>query len=201
MIIYLNSEVIEKSSLSLGEILFILAIQNKVNFPESEESLRKKGFISVAYDKETHLSAGYFVTNKGNQAMNSVILDSDKLVGTKDIVDRVDYLVAQLQSIYPEGKNYNNQYWRGNKTDIKRKLQIFFKKYGDSYTDEQIIKATKAYVSGFNGDYKFMRLLQYFIWKEEVKDGTKVPISDLANYIENAGQENDLTEDWTSSLN
>ena len=45
-----------------------------------------------------------------------------------------------------------------------------------------------------------MRLLQYFIWKEEVKDGTKVPISELANYIENAGQESDLTNNWTTTL-
>ena len=62
-------------------------------------------------------------------------------------------------------------------------------------------KSTQAYVSGFNGEYKFMRLLQYFIWKEEVKDGTKVPISELANYIENADQTNEMSVDWTSTLN
>ena len=45
-----------------------------------------------------------------------------------------------------------------------------------------------------------MRLLQYFIWKEEVKDGTKVPISELANYIENEGQTDSLTDNWTTTL-
>ena len=38
------------------------------------------------------------------------------------------------------------------------------------------------------------------IWKEEVKDGTKVPISELANYIENEGQTDSLTDNWTSTL-
>lgn len=200
MIISLNDEVIAKSGVSIGEVLFMIAIQNNVDFDTVKSELKSKGFISTSYDKDTHLPIGLFVTSKGNNVVNNIILDSDKSERTNDFNLRIEALVSQLQSIYPEGKNFNNQYWRGNKTDIKRKLQIFFKKYGDDYTDEQIINATQAYVSGFNGEYKFMRLLQYFIWKEEVKDGTKVPISELANYIENAGQENDLTNDWTSTL-
>lgn len=200
MIISLNDEVIAKSGVSIGEVLFMIAIQNNVDFDTVKSELKSKGFISTSYDKDTHLPIGLFVTSKGNNVVNNIILDSDKSERTNDFNLKIEALVSQLQSIYPEGKNFNNQYWRGNKTDIKRKLQIFFKKYGDDYTDEQIINATQAYVSGFNGEYKFMRLLQYFIWKEEVKDGTKVPISELANYIENAGQENDLTNDWTSTL-
>lgn len=200
MTISLNDKVIAGSGLSLGEILLMIAIQNNVDFVISEQELRKKGFISTAYDKETYLPVGYFVTNSGNDVLNGVILGSDKSIGTNDFSQRIEALVPQLQSIYPEGKNFNNQYWRGNKTDIKRKLQTFFKKYGNDYTDEQIINATQAYVSGFNGEYKFMRLLQYFIWKEEIKDGTKVSVSELANYIENEGQTSSLTDNWTTTL-
>lgn len=199
MTISLNDKVIKKSGLSLGEVLLMIAIQNNVDFHVAENELKKKGFISTSYN-QLFQPEGLFVTSKGNNMVNKIILDSDKSVGTDDFNQRIEALVPQLQSIYPEGKNFNNQYWRGNKTDIKRKLQTFFKKYGNDYTDEQIINATQAYVSGFNGDYNYMRLLQYFIWKEEVKDGTKVPVSELANYIENAGQENDLTKDWTSTL-
>lgn len=201
MTISLNDKVIAASDVSLGEALLIIAIQNGVNFQEAEKSLKAKGFISVAYDPNTHLPIGHFVTNRGRDAINTVILNSDKNVGTPEVVKRIEALVPQMQAIYPEGKNFNGQYWRGNKTDIKKKLQTFFKKYGNEFTDEQILAATREYVSGFNGDYKFMRLLQYFIWKEETKDGTKVSISELANYIENAGQEGDLTDNWTTTLN
>lgn len=201
MTISLNDKVIKKSGVSLGEVLLMIAIQNNVDFNAAESELKKKGLISTSYDRETHLPVGLFVTSMGNNVVNNIILDSDKSVGTDDFNQRIEALVPQLQSIYPEGKNFNNQYWRGNKTDIKRKLQTFFKKYGNDYTDEQIINATQAYVSGFNGEHKFMRLLQYFIWKEEVKDGTKVPISELANYIENADQTNEMSVDWTSTLN
>lgn len=201
MTISLNDKIIKKSEVSLGEVLLMIAIQNNVDFIAAEKELKKKGFISTSYNKDTHLPIGLFITSKGNSTLNNIILDSDKSVGTDDFNQRIELLVPQLQAIYPEGKNFNNQYWRGNKTDIKRKLQTFFKKYGNEYTDEQIIKATQSYVSGFNGEYKFMRLLQYFIWKEEVKDGTKVPISELANYLENAGQTNEMSIDWTSTLN
>ena len=194
MVISLDNKVIERSGLSLGEVLFLISLENNVDFSDAERSLRNAGFISYAYDKETHLPVGYFVTRAGKDKLNSIILDSDKVVGTNDFTQRIETLVPQLQSIYPGGKNFNNQYWRGNKTDIKRKLQTFFKKYGNDYTDEQIINATKSYVSGFNSSYQYMRLLQYFIWKEEIKDGVKVPISELANHIENAGQNSN--QDW-----
>lgn len=203
MTISLNDKVIAKSRLTLGEVLLLIAVQNNVDFEESEKTLVSKGYISIKYSKQQELFVkdGFFITNKGKDALNTIVLDSDKVVGTEDFITRIEQLVPQLQSIYPDGKNFNNQYWKGNKTDIKKKLQTFFKKYGNEYTDEQLITATRAYVAGFNGDYKFMRLLKYFIWKEEVKDGTRVPVSELADYIENAGQENDLTNDWTSSLN
>lgn len=200
MTISLNDKVIKKSGVSLGEVLLMIAIQNNVDFNAAESELKKKGLISTSYNKTTHLPEGLFVTSAGNSIVNKVILDSDKAVGTKEFIERIENLVPQLQSIYPEGKNFSGQYWRGNKPDIKERLQQFFKQYGDSYTDEQIIRATTEYVKGFDGDYKFMRLLKYFIWKKEVKAGTRDQISELANYMENAGQESDLTNNWTTIL-
>ena len=195
----LDEKVIEAKGLTLAEVLLLIAIQNSADFTEAEVSLLKKGFISRSYDSN-YKPDGFFITNAGKNILFDMIVASDKVVGTGDFTTRIEALVPKLQGVFPEGKNFNNQYWRGNKTDIKRKLQTFFKKYGDDYTDEQILNATQAYVSGFNGTYQYMRLLQYFIWKEEVKDGTKVPVSDLANYIENAGQERDLTSDWTTEV-
>ena len=75
--------------------------------------------------------------------------------------------------------------------------------FGDAYTDDQIIAAARKYVASFNGDYKYMRLLKYFIWKNDAKrteEGLSVEqVSDLATFIENADQE-DLRNDWTSTL-
>ena len=83
-------------------------------------------------------------------------------------------------------------------------MKKFFKLYG-SYTDEQILEAARKYVASFNGNYSYMRVLKYFIWKDEVKidgEGNRYvdEVSDLANWIENSGQANSLTSDWTSNL-
>jgi hypothetical protein len=84
-------------------------------------------------------------------------------------------------------------------------LKKFFKLYGNKYTDEQITTATQNYVSSFNGRYQYMRVLKYFIWKDEKKvDSEGVghieEVSDLAAFIENAGQDKQLREDWMSNM-
>ena len=84
---------------------------------------------------------------------------------------------------------------------IVRRLKLFFKKYENTYTDEQIIQATEKYVQGFNGNYQYMRLLKYFIFREKVGAAGEVEgDSELISYIENAGQEEYLSNDWTSTL-
>ena len=57
----------------------------------------------------------------------------------------------------------------------------------------------------FNGDYTYMRILKYFIWKDEKKLNQNGELyieetSDLASYIENEGQEDSIENDWTSTL-
>ena len=71
------------------------------------------------------------------------------------------------------------------------------------YTDEQILQATQKYVDSFNGNYTFMRVLKYFIIKDVRKQGEEVnyveQVSELASYLENAGQE-DYNKNWTAQL-
>ena len=80
-------------------------------------------------------------------------------------------------------------------------------KYGE-YTDEQVIEATKAYVASFNGNYTYMQLLKYFIWKnkvtgEEVVRGRVVGEverqSQLAAWIEDT-PEKSTSADWEIEL-
>ena len=91
-------------------------------------------------------------------------------------------------------------YYRCNRADIVRKLKSFFRRYGE-YTSEQIIEATQRYVASFNGNYTYLRLLKYFIWKDENKDGETLQVSQLADWIENKGSVNPSNSDWTTSLN
>ena len=113
---------------------------------------------------------------------------------------RCQNLAIKLRDIYPKGKMPGtNYYYKGNIEDIRKKLQSFFLRYPD-YTDEQVITATQKYVNSMNGNYTYLKLLKYFIWKSEVKDGEQVVTSILSDYIENEGQEDSINNDWTSEL-
>lgn len=198
MKICLSKEACSSNNITLGEALLLLAIANKANLEEAEQSLIKRGYIT-ANRNNLFQQIGWRITSKGTSAIDSVIVDSDENQKPEDnLVD----LATKLKEIFPKGKKVGtNYYWADGVALIVRRLKLFFKKYGDSYTDEQIVQAAEKYVQGFNGDYQYMKLLKYFILKEKVGAGGDVEgESDLINYIENAGQEDTLSNDWTSTL-
>lgn len=199
MTISLNKEACSNNGITLGEALLMLAIANKADLKEAEQALIKKGYITADRD-DLFQQIGWRLTNKGTEIIDSVVLDSDKHQEPKD---RLNSLATKLKEIFPKGKkDGTNYYWAEGVALIVRRLKLFFKKYGNDFTDEQIIQATEKYVQGFNGNYQYMRLLKYFIFKEKVGAGGEVEgDSELISYIENAGQEENLRNDWTSSIN
>lgn len=200
MKITIDEGVCEKNGIEVGELLMVLIIKLGDNVSELCTQMLNKEIIVT----DNNISGNYLVTQRWNDVAETVLLDSDK---DRQSVDRLENLVIQLQAIFPEGKKEGtSQYWRGNKREILLRLKKFFKLYDNTYTDEQILNATKNYVTNFNGNYNYMRVLKYFIWKDEKKlheDGKMgvVEVSDLANYIENADSTNDLKDEWTSTLN
>lgn len=199
MTISLNKEACSSNGITLGEALLMLAIANKADLKEAEQALIKKGYITADRD-DLFQQIGWRLTNKGTEIIDSVVIDSDKHQEPKD---RLNSLATKLKEIFPKGKkDGTNYYWAEGVALIVRRLKLFFKKYGNDFTDEQIIQATEKYVQGFNGNYQYMRLLKYFIFKEKVGAGGEVEgDSELISYIENAGQEENLRNDWTSSIN
>lgn len=200
MKITIDEGVCEKNGIEVGELLMVLIIKLGNNVSELCTQMLNKEIIVT----DNNISGNYLITQRWSDVAETVLLDSDK---DRQSVDRLENLVIQLQAIFPEGKKEGtSQYWRGNKREILLRLKKFFKLYDNTYTDEQILNATKNYVTNFNGNYNYMRVLKYFIWKDEKKlheDGKMgvVEVSDLANYIENADSTNDLKDEWTSTLN
>ena len=185
--------VILKHKLTIPEYYLLLSIKNEPNTEKLIGKLLNSNKIGRALkDGEPD---GYFIIPETIHTLADIQVESSPALFNKS--QRIENLIPILQGIFPEGKNLNGQYWRCNKTDLKRRLVLFFEKYGD-YTDEQIISATQAYVDSFKGSMKYMRLLKYFIWKEEIKDGSKVLVSELADIIENGNQI--TNDDWTTEL-
>lgn len=194
----LNKEAAQQNGITIDEALLMLVIHNKANLEGAERALIQKGLIT-AERNDLFQQVGWRLTNKGTEVLDSVIMDSDK---EQEPQDRLIQLATKLKEIFPKGKkDGTNYYWADGVALIVRRLKLFFKKYGNKFTDEQIIQAAEKYVQGFNGNYQYMRLLKYFIFKEKVgANGEVEGDSELISYIENAGQEEDLRNDWTSNL-
>ena len=194
----LNKKAAQQNGITIDEALLMLAIHNKADLERAEKALVQKGLIT-AERNDLFQQIGWRLTNKGTEVLDYVIMDSDK---EQEPQDRLIQLATKLKEIFPKGKkDGTNYYWAEGVALIVRRLKLFFKKYGNEFTDEQIVQAAEKYVQGFNGNYQYMRLLKYFIFKEKVgANGEVEGDSELISYIENAGQEEDLRNDWATTL-
>lgn len=126
---------------------------------------------------------------------------ADMEISGKNNDTRFDSLADKLRELFPTGRKPGTQLqWRDSTKVISQRLKAFVKKFEIEFTDEQAIEATKKYIEGFNGNYQFMQVLKYFIMKANKEDGTSVINSQLLSYMDNAGQEDELNNDWTSTL-
>ena len=196
MKIEINEDICEKNGLNISELFAILLIKSCEDLAKLFQSMEDRKILVKDMFK------GYMITQRWDDVASSILLDSDK---NHQSTERHENLVVKLMEQFPKEKKAGTcHYFRGNKKDNILRLKKFFKLYG-KYTDQQIIDAAKRYVSSFNGNYSYMRVLKYFIWKDDVKtdaDGNRYvdEVSDLANWIENAGQEDSMNNDWTSTL-
>lgn len=191
MNIAINDEILNNHGLSLSEfacILYYLDENTDILNKELCEKVWEKGFLIKVVD-------GFKIDNNKFSEIETMVAKAT-VVQSKG--DRLLNLANALREIFPGGKKPGtNYYWRDNPNIIAQRLSIFLKKYGDTYTDEQIINAAKRYVESFNGNYQFMQLLKYFISKQNKQTGE--PNSELASYLANEGQEG-LRNDWDLEL-
>jgi hypothetical protein len=197
MKLVIDSEVCESKGLTLEEFIVLYLNSKNVDISKTINSIIEKKVAG----KDLFNPNAVVLSSNSRKLLEEIILDSDKTVAKNN--KRLENLAEKLRELYPEGKKQGTQYyWRDSNSVIVKKLKALIKKYGDCFTDEQAINATKKYVESFNGNYQFMQLLKYFISKNVVKGGEVEETSQLLSYIENAGQEDkqQLTIDWETEL-
>lgn len=188
--------VLEKHDLTVSEFMVLYLSVNSVNIKSCMDSLVAKGLA----DKNLFSEDSIVVSDKVKDLVSTIAIDSDKSVIDKD-AEFIE-LANELRELYPAGRKEGTTYmWRGTTAEIAKKLKTLVVKYKYSFTREQVIKATKDYISSFNGNYKKMRLLKYFILKSEkdADDNVNV-ISELMTLIENEGQTDAQRDDWMSTM-
>lgn len=203
---FISEDSIKHLNLPIGDLLLLTAIY--FESPISNPTIKKlfaEGYLEYAgFDCNGEVQ-GIKLTEEGIKKVETMFLNSEFNICEKD---KFETLAEKLMEVFPKGKQPGGKYYyRGNAKDVALKLKKFFKKYGDTYTDEQIINAAKRYVTSFNGNYTYMRLLKYFIWKSVAKideEGKSYieEVSELADYITNENSDTVMhnNQDWTANL-
>lgn len=197
MKITIDENICIEKGLDLPSLLAILLVKTDVDISFLFKTLQEKQILIK------DILGNYNVTQKWSELADSIILSSDPYIMKEENIEK---LAIELMEIFPNGKKEGTStYWKGNKKDIKLRLQKFFKLYGNKYTNNDIINATKNYVNSFNGNYKYMRILKYFIWKDDKKINSEGKIyieevSDLATFIENYNSNINTNKEWTIDL-
>ena len=195
MKITISEDVCSRHKVSLEKILLILLARVSRNIPSALDALLKEDVIRKDED-------GYSVSEGWSDSIDNILVESET---NKETDDRILELADKMMEEFPKGrKEGSNQYWRGNKKEIAVRLRKFAKMYGGKWTDIELLKATRRYVQSFNGNYKYMRVLKYFIWKVERKqdeEGNQISCetSDRATLLENKEDTVD-NNDWTNEL-
>lgn len=196
MRISIDESICKKYNMTLPEVLGMLLVKTGESQTVFQQMLEKQMIVTDGIFKQL------MVTQRWDDVMSNILLDSDS---DKQSDDRLDILATALMEIFPKQKKVGtSHYFRGNRKDVILRLKKFFKLYGGKFSDEQILDAAKRYVESFNGNYQYMRVLKYFLWKDEKKVNTEGEIyidesSDLATLIENVDSE-DYRQDWTTSI-
>ena len=207
MKIVLDTEVCKKEGKDTDVILYLLSLLSGCKITVSTfEKARQQGMLRFEqmYDPRKPFPEYVSLTETAEHVVEGLMASSSNVASE----ERCTQLAEQLREIFPSGKKPGYAYtWRDSVSCIADRLKKFFMKYGE-YSDEQVIEATKAYVASFNGNYQYMQLLKYFIWKnkvtgEEVVRGRVVGEverqSQLAAWIEDT-PEKSTSADWDIAL-
>jgi hypothetical protein len=186
MDLIINSNEAQKRGLNTYEVLASLLIKD-YDWERAVSELLLKGII-------VEVGNGKFeVTQHWKDELENILACSVKSVPTNE---QLTQFAEELRAIMPAGKMPGTAYyWKGNSREIVQKLQKFYSVYGTSYSQEEIKNALQRYVSSFNGNYRYMRLLKYFIFKK-VDSGEEV--SELATLLENQNEEQ--STNWMDEL-
>lgn len=188
---YVSIEVCKRYCLSPAHVYIMLAVKES-NMEEEKEKMK-----SCRMPLLSSISGTDTLTPLGEGILDSIVSESKEEVKP---IPRSVVLAKEMMELMPSGKKPGSTYyWKGNLRDNSDRLDRFFAYYGDHWSNEEIIEATKKYIEAHRGNQTYMRLLKYFIIKDERKLGGDI-VSDLATYLENEDDAAKEDNPWTDEL-
>ena len=149
MNLLLQTETFLKNNLTDEEVLYMLILSRGCSIEKAQESLLKKGFIT----QDGNIFADYRITKAGVDAVNAVVLDSDKKIPTKTDKELRE-LASDLIALFPKGYQQGNRYpWRMSPSAAVERLRSFFLKFNNDYTFDEIARLLEETKQQLGRDY------------------------------------------------
>lgn len=193
MNISINEKVLRKYDLTLNEFLVLFLCSREADIEKTIETLIDKKIV----DKDLYNKVSAVVSDNTKELISSIIIDSGPSVIGKE--EEFNDLANKMRELFPEGrKPGTTYYWRDSTPIIAKKLKTVVEKFNTQFTEEQALNATRRYVESFNGDYRFMQLLKYFILKTDKATGDIR--SDFLSLLQNPDAEDSLNDNWLNEV-
>lgn len=192
----INEDLLNKYNLTLNEFLLLIFLAKGGDIQKCIDSLFAKDML------ETGISHPELIVVDQNirDIIDTILVESNTRVSNKE--EFFTEVANKLRELFPKGNKPGTNYsWRGSTVEIARKLKNLVAKYNCKFTEEEAINATKAYVESFNGDYKYMKLLKYFLLKTPINNNGDIEVqSEFMSYLENKDYINRNDDNWTIDL-
>lgn len=183
MKITINTDILKRHNLSLGEFLVMLLGYYNIDIQNCHDNIIKK----YVAEKNLFKELGVILSNNSKNLIAQILIESDD----KIINSGIDFesLAKNLQMIYPDGIKSGKTYsWRGETAEIAQKLRTLIVKYDFEFTIQEAIEATKEYVSSFTSPYQYMHTLKNFLLYIKKNQGHLEMESIFMSIIENNRQ-------------
>ena len=159
----------------------------KNNNGDTLEAYVKRAMYNIA-SKYRYVKLLPSLTEGHNLAVTPDIVDVMSCVKFEEPKKTRDFtaLAQAMIDLFPVGKKPGTSYlWRGNLPMITQRLTQLWEKSGSDFTDEEAIEATKAYIADHANDQSYMRVLKFFIFKNQSNGFGNEFDSDLLSWIDN----------------
>lgn len=186
---------LEKYDLDLNTVLTLYLLYKNVNLINLLAQLEHLGMITLKSPNQGVLVPQMLPIMEELNALNDLETPPDEI--------KLLETVKLMQEVFPKGiKAGTNNTWRGNKYEIKQKLLKFQDKFNIPLDFDKILIATKSYVNSFNGNFKTMHTLKYFILKNVIVNGETEVKSELLSFLDNDISEDDnkISDDFFTNL-
>ena len=200
MKITIDDKICHKHKLALEEFLMALMYRQLKDVSSVYNNLINREVI-------VQKGSDILVTQRWSDVMDEILAESG---GCTKSEEELKELAKKMIDAYPHGAMIDKRtgrpttyYFQCNNYEVRSKLKAFYSRYGEDYSDDDILDAEKRYVARWNGNYQQIgfRQLKYFIFKKDKETGEITsPLLDFLENKENEGEEINTSDDWMVSV-